>query len=83
MNGPANKETDVVVVLSISGAGKPIVREQSIPSIDAGQQKIVSIPLAATPPTGRRLSVSVDVKPVPGETRTDNNKATYGVIFTH
>lgn len=82
-NGGVNKETDVQVVLTVAGAGKPIVREQTIPTMDAGQQKIVSIPLAATPPTGRRLTVSVDVKPVPGETKTDNNKGTYGVIFTH
>ena len=82
-NGGVNKESDVQVLLSVAGAGKPIVREQTIPNMDAGQQKIVSIPLAATPPTGRRLSVHVEIKPVPGETKTDNNKATYGVIFTH
>ncbi len=82
-NGGVNKEADVQVVLTVAGAGKPIVREQTIPTMDAGQQKIVSIPLAATPPTGRRLTVSVDIKPVPGETKLDNNKATYGVIFTH
>jgi len=83
MDGPANKETDVQVVLSVTGAGKPLVREQSIPSIDAGQQKVVSIPLGAAPPTGRRVSVHVEIKPVPGETNTSNNKATYGAIFTH
>jgi len=82
-NGGVNKESDVQVTVTISGSGKPIVREQTIPTMAAGQQKIVSIPLAATPPTGRRLNVTVDIKAVPGETKTDNNKATYGVIFTH
>jgi len=82
-NGGVNKETDVQVTLSITGSGRPIVREQTIPTMDAGQQKIATIPLATTPPTGKRLLVHVDIKPVPGETNLSNNRATYGVIFTH
>ncbi|MDT4996106.1 MAG: hypothetical protein QOD45_174, partial [Pseudonocardiales bacterium] len=79
----ANDERDVVVQLSITGAGKPIVREQTLPTITAGAQKVVTIPLAATPPTGRPVQIRVQVKPVPGEKKVDNNKATYPAIFTH
>ena len=77
-----NDERDVVVQLSITGAGKPIVREQTLASIGAGEQKVVSIPLAAAPPTGRPVSIRVNIKAVPGEKKLDNNKATYPAIFT-
>jgi hypothetical protein len=83
LNGGANDERDVVVQLSITGAGTPIVREQTIATIKAGQQTVVTIPLAATPPVGRPVSIKVEVKPVPGEKKVDNNKATYPAIFTH
>jgi hypothetical protein len=81
-NGGANDERDVVVQLSITGSGKPIVREQTIPIIAAGQQKIVTIPLAATPPLGRPVTIRVNIKAVPGEKKLDNNRASYPAIFT-
>jgi hypothetical protein len=81
-NGGENDERDVVVQLSITGAGKPIVREQTIPAIAAGEEKVVTIPLAATPPLGRPVTIRVNIKPVPGEENTDNNHASYPAIFT-
>ena len=81
-NGGSGDERDVVVALSIVGAGRPIVREQTIPSIAAGTQKVVTIPLAATPPLGRPVTIRVNVKPVPGEKKLDNNRASYPAIFT-
>jgi hypothetical protein len=81
-NGGTNDERDVVVQLSIVGSGKPIVREQTIPTIAAGTQKVVTIPLAATPPLGRPVTIRVVIKPVPGEKKLDNNRASYPAIFT-
>jgi hypothetical protein len=81
-NGGENDERDVVVQLSISGVGKPIVREQTIPTIAAGEQKVATVPLAATPPLGRPVTIKVNVKAVPGEKKTDNNRASYPAIFT-
>jgi hypothetical protein len=81
-NGGENEERDVTVRLTIAGAGKPIVREARLPSIKPGEQKTVSIPLAAAPPTGRPVKITVEIKPVPGEKKVDNNKATYPAIFT-
>jgi hypothetical protein len=81
-NGGENDEKDVGVQLSITGAGKPIVREQTIPSIGAGEQEVVTIPLAATPPLGRPVTVHVNIKGVPGEKKLDNNRASYPAIFT-
>jgi hypothetical protein len=81
-NGGEHEERDVTVTLSIAGAGKPIVRDQRLPSIKPGEQKTVSIPLAAAPATGRPVTITVEVKPVPGEKKLDNNKQRYPAIFT-
>ena len=81
-NGGEHEERDVTVSVSIAGAGKPLVREQRLASIKPGEQKTVSIPLAATPPTGRPVTITVEVKPVPGEKKVDNNKQRYPAIFT-
>jgi hypothetical protein len=81
-NGGEHEEREVTVVLTISGAGKPIVREQRLPSIKPGEQKTVSIPLAAAPPTGRPVTIKVEIKPVPGEKKVDNNSQRFPAIFT-
>jgi hypothetical protein len=81
-NGGEHEERDVTVRLSISGAGRPLVREQRLASIKPGEQKTVSIPLAAAPPTGRPVRIAVEIRAVPGEKKLDNNKATYPAIFT-
>jgi hypothetical protein len=81
-NGGEHEERDVTVALTISGAGKPLVREARLPSIKPGEQKTVSIPLAAAPPTGRPVTIKVEVKPVPGEKKVDNNKQNFPAIFT-
>jgi hypothetical protein len=81
-NGGEHEERDVTVTLTVSGAGKPLVREQRLPSIKPGEQKTVSIPLAATPPTGSPVTIKVEVKAVPGEKKVDNNKQSFPAIFT-
>jgi hypothetical protein len=81
-NGGESAERDVTVRLSISGAGKPITVEERIPTIAPGEQKTVNIPLAASPPTGRPVTITVQVQAVPGEKKLDNNKATYPAVFT-
>jgi hypothetical protein len=70
------------VKLTISGAGKPIVVQQKIDTIAAGETKTVSIPLAASPPTGRPVTVEVQAIGVPGEKNLDNNKQSFAVVFT-
>jgi len=82
MNQGQNDEKDVTVRVSITGAGKPVLVEKRIPSITAGQTQIVNVPLAATPPTGRPVTVQVQIEPVPGEKNTTNNKNSFPVIFS-
>jgi hypothetical protein len=82
MNQGQNDEKDVTVRVSITGAGKPVVVEKRIPTITAGQTLIVNVPLAATPPTGRPVTVQVQTLPVPGEKNTTNNKGSFPAIFS-
>ena len=82
MNQGENDEKDVPVKVSITGAGKPIVVQQRLDAISAGQSKIVSIPLAAAPQTGRPVTINVQILGVPGEKNLDNNKATFSAVFT-
>jgi YbbR domain-containing protein len=70
------------VKVTISGAGKPIVVQAQLATISAGQSKTVSIPLAASPPTGRPVTITVQIAGVPGEKNLTNNKGTFAAVFT-
>ncbi|MEA2423183.1 MAG: hypothetical protein QOF55_2282 [Thermoleophilaceae bacterium] len=82
MDQGQNNEKQVRVRLSITGAGKPINVTQTIPSIVAGASQTATIAVAATPPTGRPVTVTVQILPVPGEKNVTNNKATFSAVFT-
>jgi CARDB len=69
-------ETDVTVSVTVNGS-QPT--EQTISSIAAGETQNVKIPITS-PPSGQ-ATVDVEVKPVPGEQVSDNNKASYTVTF--
>jgi hypothetical protein len=82
MNQGENDEQQVRVRLTISGAGKPIARTQTIDQIAAGTTQTASIALAETPTTGRPVTIEVQILPVPGEKNTTNNKASFPAVFT-
>jgi hypothetical protein len=42
----------------------------------------VSIPLAAAPPTGRPVTIQIQVAGVPGEKNLTNNKGSFAAVFT-
>ncbi len=81
-NQGENTETDVEVQVSVGEGSDAIDLTGTIDTIAAGETKSVSIPLEEQPPTGQNVAIEVDVKPVPGEQKTDNNTQTYSVIFT-
>ncbi len=75
-------ETNVVVRVTFSSsatAKDAQTQEKSIPSIDAGAQQTVTFPGPKSPTFGDSSVLKVEVVPVPGETRTDNNRAEYPV----
>src|SRR4051794_35315256 len=81
-NQGQNDEKNVTVQLRVSGAGKPITVDQSIASIAQGATATASVPLPSLPPTGRPVTINVNVKAVAGEKNLTNNKQTYQAIFT-
>lgn len=78
-NQGENEETDVAVVLTVPGPEK-VELEQKIDSIAPGESQSVNIPFTGKFPDGP-TTLEVNVVPVPGEETTDNNKATYPVLF--
>jgi hypothetical protein len=69
-------ETGVTVSVRVNG-GQPI--DQTISSIGPGETQTVKIPL--TPAPKGQATLDVEVKPVPGEQVSSNNKASYTVTF--
>jgi hypothetical protein len=56
--------------------------EEQIPEIGVGTTQNVTIPLGSEPPVGENVPINVEVVPVDGEEKTDNNAADFTVIFT-
>jgi hypothetical protein len=82
VNQGDSTETDVGVTVTVGSGADAIKLEETIPEIAAGELKTASIPLTQQPPTGQNVPITVNVKPVPGEEVTDNNKGEFTVIFT-
>ena len=82
INQGENDESGVTVKVTLGRGGSAQTLEGRIDSITRGQTKSVSIPVKKTPPTGQAVPITVDVQPVPGEKKTDNNKQTFSAIFT-
>lgn len=76
------QEFDVKVTLTILRTPKSITQTQTIPIINAGEQKTVTFKNLGAPPYAVPTKVKVDVQPVPGEKTTSNNSAEYPVIFS-
>jgi hypothetical protein len=80
-NSGDSQETQVRVSLTIKQT--PVLRkEQVIDVINPGETKTVVFSDLGPPNFGTRVTVSVSVEPVTGETNTGNNTADYPVIFT-
>lgn len=77
-----SQEVRIPVTLTIEKDPQNIVKTQTIPIINPGEQQTVTFRNLGQPPFATRTNVRVQVKPVPNESRTDNNSATYPVIFS-
>ncbi len=83
-NQGENDESDVRVVVKvdpIEGGGETITLQKTVDTVAAGAEAEVSLPLNRRPPADSPTTISVDVRPVPGEEKTDNNKQEYEAIF--
>jgi hypothetical protein len=81
-NQGENDEFDVVTTVSLQGQGKAIKARKSTDQVAQGAPATVELPLPKKPTPGEVYTVTVEVKAVPGEKKTDNNKQTYNVYFT-
>ena len=55
---------------------------RTVDTVAKGQTAEATLPLGQKPPTGAAVTVKVTVGKVPGEQKTDNNTASYDVLFT-
>jgi hypothetical protein len=76
-----SQEVNVKVTLTIQ-QNPAIVKTQTVRVINPNQQKTVTFRNIGQVKFAQRVHVLVDVRPVPGETITANNRATYPVIFS-
>jgi hypothetical protein len=81
-NQGENDEFDVVAAVTLQGQGKAIKARKSTDTVAKGAEATAEIPLPKKPTPGEVYSVTVEIKAVPGEKKTDNNKQTYNVYFT-
>jgi hypothetical protein len=79
-NGGSNPETNVKVEVSVTSGGKELKGSHVINKTEPGSTSPVDIPVEGVA-VGAASRVTVYVKPVPGETNTENNKQTYDVVF--
>ena len=81
-NQGENNESDVTVQITVKpGTGKATTVKKTVNSTTAGEETSVPIALGTAPPFGNPAIVTVQVLKVPGEENTDNNKASYTVLF--
>ena len=76
-NSGDSDETGISVNVTIGGTSLT----GQLQSLSAGQSGTIKIPLTSKPTPGTDTTVEVAVRPVPGEQLTDNNTATYTVVF--
>jgi hypothetical protein len=76
----SNPETDVKVNVTITAGGKQYKASHTINSTQPGTKSNVDIPVTGVP-LEVASKIEVSVEPVPGETNTENNKASFIAIF--
>lgn len=83
-NQGENDEFNIKVTVKISrasGEGNTLTLSKTVPRAAQGETIQVELPLNKEPPIGTALNIAVNVAAVPGEEKTDNNKATYPALF--
>ena len=71
----------IPVSLTITGP-PPIAEHQTIVTINPGEQQVVTFGNLGAVSFGKQVTLTVDVKKVPGEVNLANNTATFPVIFS-
>ena len=80
-NTGSNAESNVKVDITVTAGGKQYKASHVINQTQPGNKVNVEIPVTGIA-VGVAAKIEVAVEPVPGETNTENNKATYLAIFS-
>jgi hypothetical protein len=80
-NQGENDEVDIDVVLRIEGGPEPIRVTDNVASLAAGESAAATLALDTAPPLDTPVTINVQVKAVPGEEKTDNNRVEYEAAF--
>jgi hypothetical protein len=81
-NQGENDEFGVKVTVRIKAGTQQITLTATVQKVAKGTEAEARLPLNKTPPLGSAATISVQVAPVPGEKKTDNNKSDYPALFT-
>jgi hypothetical protein len=81
-NQGENDESNVTLSVKVTGGPKTISSTKRLNQTKAGTQAAVPMQLTSVPPQGQSTTMTVTVKPVPGEKKVDNNTSTYTILFT-
>jgi len=81
-NQGENDEVDLVVVLRIEGGPETLRVQKSVASVAAGAAATATLALQEAPPFDTPVTITVQVKPVPGEEKRDNNTSEYDALFS-
>jgi CARDB len=81
-NQGEHDEVDIDVVLRIDGGQEPIRVTRNVASLAAGESAAATLSLDSPPPFDTPVDITVEVKAVPGEEKTDNNKSEYSALFS-
>jgi hypothetical protein len=80
-NQGEHDESEIVVVLRVEGGPEPLRVQKAVPSVPAGATASATLGLDREPPLDTPVTIIVQVKPVPGEEKRDNNVAEYDAAF--
>jgi len=80
-NQGENDEVDIDVVLKIEGGPEPLRVQKTVASVPAGTAASSTLGLDTAPPLDTPVTITVQVKPVPGEEKKDNNTTEYDAAF--
>jgi hypothetical protein len=81
-NQGENDESNVTITAKVTGGPKAITATKRLNQTKARTTAAATMQLQSVPPKGSSAMLTVTVKPVRGEKKTDNNTQTYTILFT-
>jgi hypothetical protein len=82
-NSGENQEVGIEIAFTIDQSPTPIEKQGKVQIINPGEQRSIRFGnLGQIIQIAQKTTVRVEAKAVPGETRIDNNSASYSVTFT-